>query len=212
MRLPVRFAAVAIVALLSPGLAMPAVAQTAAASPADGTAASKFVEDLSTRAFAVLKDKSLTKNQVRAKFRSILRDSFALDDIGNRLIRRYRSQITPAQYAAYQAALPEFAINAYTDRLYDYSNADVQPVRTLPRGAKGDIDVFTRIITPGGGKPFDAIWTVRREAGKFMILNLTVAGINLSLTQEADFSAYIAKNGFDALVEFMKSSNAKGAV
>jgi phospholipid transport system substrate-binding protein len=36
-----------------------------------------------------------------------------------------------------------------------------------------------------------------------------VAGINLSLTQEADFASYIQKNGFDALVAFMKSANAK---
>lgn len=190
-------------------IASPARAQ--ASSPADGVAASRFIDTLSEQAFGVLKDKSLSKNAVRAKFRGLLRDSFALDDIGNRLIRRYRSQVTPAQYAAYQAALPEFAINAYSDRLYNYVNADVQPVRTLPRGVKGDIDVYSRIITPGDA-PFDAIWTVRRAGGRFVILNLTVAGINLSLTQEADFSAYIAKNGFDALVGFMKSSNAKAAV
>jgi phospholipid transport system substrate-binding protein len=188
----------------------PALSQ--AAAPASQQAASKFVDDLSVRAFAVLKDKSLTKNAVRAKFRAMLRDNFALDDIGNRLIRRYRSQITPAQYAAYQSALPEFAINAYTDRLYDYSDADVQPVRTLPRGTKGDVDVYSRIVTPGGGAPFDAIWTVRPVGNSWKILNLTVSGINLSLTQESDFSAYIAKNGFDALVAFMKSSNAKAAI
>ena len=211
MKTIIRLAMLGLAATLAPLTATtPALAQ--AATPADGAAASQFIVTLSSQAFGILKDKSLGKNAVRAKFRGLLRDSFALDEIGNKLIRRYRSQITPAQYAAYQAALPEFAINAYTDRLYDYSNADVQPVRTLPRGTRGDIDVYTRIVTPGGGQPFDAIWTVRKDGGKFLILNLTVAGINLSLTQEADFSAYIAKNGFDALVAFMKSSNAKGAV
>ncbi len=202
-------AAAFIVAAVPLSIAAPARAQVATA--ADSATASKFVDDLSQTAFGILKDKSLTKNQVRAKFRSLLRENFALDDIGNRLIRRYRSQITPAQYAAYQAALPEFAINAYTDRLYDYRDSDVQPVRTLPRGTKGDIDVYSRVVKGGGGQ-FDAIWTLRPAGGKFLIANLTIAGINLSLTQEADFSAYIAKNGFDALVAFMKSSNAKGAV
>ncbi len=201
--------AAAVVALAVPLSVTPAVAQATAAT--DSAAASRFVDDLSTTAFGILKEKSLGKNQIRVKFRSLLHENFALDDIGNRLIRRYRSQITPAQYAAYQAALPEFAINAYTDRLYDYRDADVQPVRTLPRGSKGDIDVYTRVVKPGGGQ-FDAIWTLRPVGNKFQILNLSIAGINLSLTQEADFSAYIAKNGFDALVAFMKSSNAKGAI
>ena len=210
MRPLARFVAAALAATALPMVvAAPAAAQ--AAAPAESVAASKFVDELSATAFAILKDKSLSKNQVRAKFRTLLHQNFALDDIGNRLIRRYRSQITPAQYSAYQAALPEFAINAYTDRLYDYRDADVQPVRTLPRGTKGDIDVYSRVVKPGGGQ-FDAIWTLRPTGDKFQILNLSIAGINLSLTQEADFSAYIAKNGFDALVAFMTSSNAKGAI
>jgi phospholipid transport system substrate-binding protein len=44
-----------------------------------------------------------------------------------------------------------------------------------------------------------------------MVNNLTVSGINLSLTQEADFNAYIEKNGFDALVTFLKTANSKSA-
>ena len=189
--------------------AVPAAAQ--AATPADSVAASKFVEDISNRVFTLLKDRSLSQNALRNRFRGMMREAFALDEIGNKLIRRYRSQITPVQYAAYQAALPEFAINAYSDRLQNFANADVQTIRTLPRGTKGDVDVYSRIVTPRS-QPFDAVWTVRRVGSDFRIVNLTVAGINLSLTQEADFSAYIAKNGFDALVGFMKSSNARAAV
>ncbi len=209
MKIIIRCAVASMAALCVPMAAVPAAAQ--AATPQSTAAAEKFVQDISDKVFNVLKDRSLSKSQVRAKFRVMLRQVFALDDIGNRLIRRYRSQITPAQYAAYQAALPEFAINAYSDRLYNYANADVKPVRTVPRGSRGDLDVYTKVTTPGKA-PFDAIWTVRPEGNGFQILNLTISGINLSLTQEADFSAYISKNGFDALVAFMKSANAKAAV
>jgi phospholipid transport system substrate-binding protein len=209
MRSITRLAALLLAATALP-LVTAAPASAQAATPADAAAATKFVEDLSNRVFGLLKDKSVSQNALRGKFRGMMREAFALDEIGNKLIRRYRSQITPAQYGAYQTALPEFAINAYSDRLSDYGDADVQPVRTLPRGTKGDVDVYSRIVRPGS-QPFDAVWTVRRVGGNFKIVNLTVAGINLSLTQEADFSAYIAKNGFDALVAFMKSANAKAA-
>jgi phospholipid transport system substrate-binding protein len=50
---------------------------------------------------------------------------------------------------------------------------------------------------------------VKSDGGRLMVNNLVVAGVNLSLTQEADFASYISKNGFDALVTFMKSANAK---
>ena len=67
------------------------------------------------------------------------------------------------------------------------------------------MDVFTRISDPKGGKPIDAIWQVKAGA-KPLVSNITVNGVNVALTQEADFKAYIEKNGFDALVDFMKKA------
>ena len=50
-----------------------------------------------------------------------------------------------------------------------------------------------------------AIWSVTKTPQGYKVSNLTVAGINLTLTQAADFDAYIQRNGFDKLVAFMKS-------
>ena len=189
----------------------PAAAQVAAPATADAgdPAARDFVEHLANDAFATLRDTSLSKAAARQRFREMLQANVALEDIGNRLIRRQRATITPAQYAAYQAALPEFVLNAYADRLYDYSDASLKTLRTTGRG--GMTDVATRVTRPGQ-QPIDAVWQVKKTpAGKFLINNLTVSGINLSLTQEADFNAYVQKNGFDALVSFLKTANSKSA-
>lgn len=193
-------------------LASPAAAQVAAPSAATvgDPAAPAFVQTLSNDAFAVLRDKSLSKSASRDKFRTMLQENVALGDIGNRLIRRHRATINPAQYQAYQAALPEFVLNAYADRLYDYSDASVKVIRSVGRGPM--TDVYTRVTRPGA-QPVDAVWQVKKNgAGRQVVNNLTVSGINLSLTQEADFNAYIEKNGFDALVTFLKSANSKSAI
>ena len=200
----------AAVALPVAALAQGSTVAAGAATPADAEAAGKFVDDLADRVFAVLRE-SGSKADVRAKFRTMLRDNFAVEDAGNRLIRRYRSQITPAQLAAYQAALPTYIINIYADRLYNYENADVKIVRSAPHGSNGAVDVYSR-VTVTGKQPFDVIWAIQKtSAGKFLINNVSVSGVNLALTQEADFSSYIAKNGFDALVNFMKTANARPA-
>jgi phospholipid transport system substrate-binding protein len=206
---PLRIAAA--LALAAP-LAAPVYAQDAApAATGEAAQAQQWIQGLSQQAFAILRDKSMSRAAARTKFRAMLEKNVALSDIGDRLIRRQRPQITPAQYSAYQAALPEFVLNAYSDRLYNYANADVRFIRTVPRSA-GAYDVFSRVAQPGA-QPFDTIWRVKKGAdGQFKIDNLTVAGINLALTQEADFTAYIQRNGFDKLVEFMKSANAKAAV
>ena len=210
--LPAGFAALALLASVGTLVgAAPAAAQTAATAP-DMAAASAFIVDLSDKAFGVLRDKSLSKSAKLGQFRTMLRDNFALEDVGNRLIRRYRNQITPAQYAAYQAVFPEFVTNVYAARLFEFPDAQVKVVRTLPRGTRGDVDVYTRIAT-GTGNPVEAIWATRKSAaGKWQVTNLTVSGVNVALTQEADFSAYIQKNGFEALIEFLRSANAKNGI
>ncbi len=190
-----------------------AFAQSAAAAhPANGQdakAAGQFIDNLADQAFAILRDKSMTKPQVRTKFRSMLRENFAVTEIGNRLIRRQRATLSPAQYQAYMEAFPDYVVGTYADRLYEYANSDLKIVRTLPRGARGDVDVFSRISLPNGSSPIDAVWTVRKAPnGKFQIQNLTVAGVNLALTQEADFTSFIQRKGFDALVQFMRDAAA----
>ena len=186
----------------------PAAAQVGTASAANpgDPAARPFIENLVNSGFAVLRDKSLGKQAARAKFRTILTQNVALDDIGMRLIRRQRATATPAQLEAYRAAFPEFVLNAYADRLYDYADAKVTVQRTVGRGPY--TEVYTRVTRPSA-QPVDTIWQVKNDGGKLMVNNLIVGGVNLALTQEADFTSYIAKNGFDALVTFMKSANAK---
>jgi phospholipid transport system substrate-binding protein len=188
--------------------ALPVAAQVGAASVASpGDAAARpFIEKLVNDGFAVLRDKQLSRAASRAKFRTMLTQNVALDDIGMRLIRRQKATLTPAQLEAYRAAFPEFVLNAYADRLYDYADARVRVQRTLGRGAF--TEVYTRVARPGA-QPIDTIWQVKSVGDKLMVNNLVVAGVNLSLTQEADFASYVSKNGFDALVAFMKSANAK---
>jgi len=191
--------------------AAPTFAQAApAARPAtgqDAKAAGVFIDGLADQAFAILRDKSVTRSQARAKFRTMLRENFAVNEIGNRLLGRNRTTITPAQYQAYMAAFPDWVVGTYADRLYEYANSDLKVVRTVPRGARGDIDVFSRITLANGGQPIDSVWTVSKGAnGKFQVQNLTVAGVNLTLTQREDFNSYIQRKGFDALVQFMRDA------
>jgi phospholipid transport system substrate-binding protein len=178
----------------------PALTAPAAAAVVDTSDPGRFVTSLSGEAFRVLRTGN--KASARGQFRQLLGQYFAVDAIGDRLIRSWRAKISPAQYQAYQAALPGFLINTYADRLYDYANAKVAVSRTVPRG--NGAAVVSQVTQPGGN-PVTAIWTVETIGGGPKITNLTVAGVNLVLTQTADFDSYIQKNGFDKLVAFMRS-------
>jgi phospholipid transport system substrate-binding protein len=185
---------------LTPGLAVPAAAQSTAP---DTSGAGQFVDTLADSAFSVLKTVSGPPTSAqRSRFRSLLTKDFAVKTIGDRLIKRWRPTITPAQYSAYLAAFPDYIINTYADRLADYSDADLKVTRVAPVGSGWA--VYTT-VAKRGAQPVNATWSVVRGGSGFQVTNLTVGGINLALTQAADFDAYVQKNGFDALITFMKS-------
>jgi phospholipid transport system substrate-binding protein len=193
LRTALAAAAISVASLAAPTFA-PAMAAVNDQQPGP------FVDTLSDTAFGALR--SGNRTAAKAQFRNLLSQYFAVDAIGERLIRRWSAKITPAQKAAYKAAFPNFIIGSYADRLFDYANADLKVVRTVPQGASAA--VMTQVVKPGA-QPITAIWTVDKIGGGYKVSNLTVAGINLAVTQSADFDAYIQKNGFDKLVAFMKA-------
>lgn len=162
--------------------------------------AGTFVSSLGAESFAVLKTGN--KAFVRAKFRELLSQHFAIDSIGERLIRRWANQITPAQKAAYKAAIPNFIVGTYSDNLYDYANASMKVIRTAPAGS--GFNVVTQVQKPDA-QPISAVWSVAKVGGAFKVTNLTVANINLAVTQGQDFDAIIQRKGIDGLIAMMKS-------
>lgn len=189
-------------ALAATGLAAAALATPLAVAPAAAQVNSqdpgKFVDSLASTGFGALRGE---RSAARGKFRSLLAQHFAVDAIGDRLIRRWRPRLSQAQYAQYKAAFPNFIIGAYADRLYDYSDASLKVVRVQNQGANAA--VLTQVVRPGA-RPVQALWSVTRTPRGYQVTNLTVGGVNLAVTQAADFDSYVQKNGFDALVAFMK--------
>ena len=174
------------------------IATVPAAAQVNNQDPGKFVQSLAETGFNALKGGEAS---ARNNFRSILGHHFAVDAIGDRLIRRWRPKISAAQYKAYKAAFPSFIIGTYADRLDDLADADIKVVRVQNQGANAA--VLTQIIRPGK-RPTNAIWSLAKVGGGYKVTNLTVGGINVAVAQEADFNSYIQRNGFDALVNFME--------
>lgn len=172
----------------------------AAAATINNQDPSAFISGLAQEGFGALRGGD--RVAAKAKFRGLLAQHFAVDAIGDRLIRRWKPTLKPDQLAAYKAALPNFIIGLYADRLFEYANADLKVVRTQAAG--NGAAVVTQVTKPGQ-QPLNAIWSVVKVGNGYQVSNLTVSGINLTLTQAADFDAYIQHNGFDKLVAFMKS-------
>ena len=191
--------------LLALSLAALPMAVTVATAPVsaavDTSDPQRFVTTLTTDGFAAMKTGSRTS--AKAQFRALLASNTAVDQIGNRLLGRWRATATPAQLAAYKAALPGYIVGTYTDRLFEYADATIKVVRSTPTSA-GAADVSTQVTKPGG-RPIPAVWSVVNVGGQWKVANLRVAGINVALAQAADFDSVIQRQGLDALIKMMQS-------
>jgi len=179
------------------GLAAFTVSAPASAA-VDNRDPGRFVESLAVTGFAQLKG---DRAKARGQFRGLLSQHFAVDSIGDKLIQRWRPTLKPGQVQAYKAAFPSFIVGTYADRLYDYADASVKVVRVQNQGATAA--VLSQVTRPGA-RPVQAIWTLVKVGPGYKVSNLTVNGVNLSLAQRADFDSYVQRNGFDALVAFMR--------
>ncbi|AEI38387.1 MlaC/ttg2D family ABC transporter substrate-binding protein [Zymomonas mobilis] len=146
--------------------------------------------------------KSNDQSHARQKFRTLLGQYFEVDQIGDSLIRRWKPQITSEQLAAYQKALPNFIINTYANRISDYTSAKVKIIRIIPAG---DGAAVLSQVTKTGAQPVNVIWTLDKTADGYKVSNMTVAGINLLITQRADFDSVVEHKGFDALVAMLQA-------
>ena len=171
------------------------------AAAVDNSDPQRFVQTLTTDALVAMKSGS--RAAAKTQFRALLAQNVAVDQIGDRLVRRWLPTVTPAQRAAYKAALPGYIVGAYADRLFDYADAQIKVIGTQPT-AGGGADVNTQVIKPGA-RPLPAVWSVTQVGGGWKILNLRVAGINVAMAQQADFDAVVQRQGFDALVAMMKA-------
>jgi phospholipid transport system substrate-binding protein len=183
-----------VASLAVPFAAMPAQAAVDSSDP------QRFVQTLTTDAFAAMKTGN--KAAAKAQFRTLLSTNVAVDQIGDRLVRRWLPTITPAQKAAYKQALPTYIVGTYADRLFEYADATIKVIRAQPAG--GGVDVTTQVIKPGQ-QPIPAVWSVSQVGGAWKVANLRVAGINVAMAQAADFDSVIQREGFDALVKRMKA-------
>ena len=190
----------AVAMLGTAGLVAPFAAAPAAAATVNNQDPQAFIQTLGEQSFSILR----TGNRAAAKgqFRTLLSQHFAIDAIGERLIRRWSAQITPGQKAEYKAAIPNFIIGTYADNLWDYANATLKVIRSAPVGS--GYNVTTQVQKPGA-QPIMAVWSVAKIGDGYKVTNLTVANINLAVTQGQDFDAIIQRKGIDGLIAMMKS-------
>ncbi|MBB5519508.1 MlaC/ttg2D family ABC transporter substrate-binding protein [Amphiplicatus metriothermophilus] len=211
---PALFAGLAAAALLAGPPSGPALAaaQDAPEAAPDGdgdgaamvAAAIAFAQELTDKATAALTDESASEAERLDRFQLVLAEGLALDVIGRFMLGETRKAMTPEQIARYEAVFPDYITRLYAEQFSDIVGRKLEVLEARQLGAR---DVIVRTQFPrSNGAPIMVDWRVRElRDGRRKMIDIIVSGVSIMLVKREEFSAFVAQNGVDALIERLEA-------
>lgn len=193
----------AVVLILTLSLAQGATAESQA-RPSDPGA---FIEQLASQAIRVLSSPNGSLREREDKFRDLLRDDFAMDQIGQFVAGSYWRRMSPAQRDTYLKLFSEWVLKTYSVRLGGYSGEQFEVIKSTPAGER-DVIVHTR-IKKSGNNGFNANWRVRKSGDRFKIIDIYVEGVSMVITQRSEFDSIFRRHGVDGLIAMLREKVTK---
>lgn len=178
---------------------------TISITKADETEAQDFISSLANKGVNFLEDESQTKEEKEKAFKKLLRENFDMKTIGRFSLGKYWRDASKEQQKEYLTLFEDMIVNVYSRRFGEYDGQELKITGTDPVG-KRDILVSSQIIQSSGPN-ISVAWRVRNgKTGAMKIVDISVEGVSMSLTQRADFSSVIQRGGgkVEALLEHLR--------
>ena len=192
-------------ALLAASSVAPAYAQDPAEEAAetetsriDGAVA--FAKALTADATVALTDESASDERKLDNFQDVLGEGLALETIGKFMLGESRADMTDEQTARYEAVFPEYITRLYAEQFDEIVGKPLE-VKDAREIGRRDVIVRTQ-FERSGDSPILVDWRVRElKSGDRKAIDIIVQGVSIMLVKREEFSAFIATNGIDALLD-----------
>jgi len=163
------------------------------------TPAESFVQINVQKGLQILNNHGVTAQQRSEQFRSFLLTLCDLRRIALYTLGPTRRTTTPAQQDQFTDAFRDFAFAVYETEFQKYSGQTLKVTGSVQR-SNGDYVVTTVLIDPNAPKnqePIEVDFRVFGTDGKFQVADITVAGLDLAITEQDQFTSYLAQHGND---------------
>ena len=179
------------------------MAQAQAVARVEAGQAKRFIADLGAQAINVLRADGHTIEQREAIFRDMLMRKFSMPFIGRFVLGRYWQSATIDQQEEYLALFSEFVLRNYASMLGGYAGETFEVLNAAEAG-KSDMIVSSR-VSGGGREPIGVDWRLRMIDDQPQIIDVSVGGISMSITQREEYSALVQRNGMAGLIEALRA-------
>ncbi len=187
---------------MSAAVAMMTIVLTANASPdADPMV---MVKTTVGQALDVLKNRSVPPPVRRRQLLDTVAGRFDFGDMARSSLGYHWRGLTPAQRDEFVPLFTAFMEDAYLNKLEGYVGQQIEfkgETRSQPDYAK----VSSTVIQPNGDEPISVDYQLKNENGDWKVDDVTVDNISITENYRNQFNRVINEQGFDALVNAMKS-------
>lgn len=171
--------------------------------------AAKFVQALGSEAVLLQSAvRSAPPEERAAVLRDLVRRGFNLKQTSQFVLGKFWHQATVDQRAEFQDLFTEYLVNSYARHIGSYRAETLAVVASHPVGNK-DVLVETSVESSDG--PTNPIWRVRAYDGVYKIIDVSIDGVSLALTQRREFAAVINRQGLDGLLGMLRQKLAAQA-
>lgn len=179
-------------------LTLPAATFAQDATPsttAGDSQAGAFVNDVGTKAIAIMKNGGSTAN-IQTQLEALFNQVVDVDWVAKFVMGRNWRALTPEQQQSYLTTYRTFLIKHYTSNFTEYTQGTTFKVlRTTPAPVKGEEIVSIQILRPGK-PPVNIDYRVRNQK----VIDIAVEGVSLITTQRQEFASVMQRYDFNYLL------------
>lgn len=165
------------------------------------TGARIFVEDLGQRTTAVLAVEPRDGRARHEALKALVREGFDLALMGRFVLGSFWRTASAQQREEFQDLFAERLLSGYARRLETCRTESLAIIGSRPVG-KRDVLVETRVESGDG--PLVMGWRVRPGADGHRIVDVSVNGISLALTERQEFSSAAKSLGVEGLLAVLR--------
>jgi phospholipid transport system substrate-binding protein len=157
-----------------------------------------LINSLVSEAIAEIKASQDSDAVRAAKFRALLEAGFDIPRISRFVLGRFWNGASAEERQKFAALFEDWIVRTYGARFRDYSG---QTVKVTGTRKESDITtvVLSQFINPNAPEPIKIEWHVRKESdGSYKVIDVSVEGISMALTQHDEIAAVADRNGGSA--------------